>query len=41
MTIILAGTYELFCAIYYIMHVFWYFSTDDACIYAFTLCFEC
>ena len=35
---ILAGTYELFCAIYYIMHVFWYLSTNDACIYTFTLC---
>jgi len=29
------------CAIYYIVHVFWYASTDDACIYAFALCLVC
>ena len=28
-------------AIYYIMHVFWYVSIDDACIYTFTLYLVC
>ena len=29
------------CAIYYIVHIFWYVSTGDACIYAFALCLVC
>ena len=33
--------FNVFCAIYYIMHVFWYVSTDNACIYAFALCLMC
>jgi len=32
---------DIFCEIYYIMHAFWYVSTDDACIYAFLLCLVC
>ena len=38
---LLACIYEFIYAIYYIMHVFWYVSTDDACIYAFALCLLC
>ena len=26
------------CVIYYIVYVFWYASTNDACIYTFALC---
>ena len=32
---------NIICEIYYIMHVFWYISNKDACIYAFSLCLVC